>query len=153
MGILDRFKKTDVKTKPSSAPADAGELEIKKKEPVVKKDVPVKTEATIENDIKSQKEKRASQSFGVLIKPLITEKSTDLGQFNQYVFAVNKQANKIQIAQAIEERYGVKPLKVNIVNYRGKAVRYGRTLGRTSDWKKAIIILPAGKNIKIHQGV
>ncbi|OGY44415.1 MAG: 50S ribosomal protein L23 [Candidatus Buchananbacteria bacterium RIFCSPHIGHO2_02_FULL_40_13] len=84
---------------------------------------------------------------------MITEKATNLGQKNQYVFAISNKANKIQIAQAIEARYGVKPIKVNVLNISGKVVRRGRQIGRTKDWRKAVITLPAGKNIQIHEGV
>ncbi|MDO8669150.1 MAG: 50S ribosomal protein L23 [Candidatus Buchananbacteria bacterium] len=96
---------------------------------------------------------RASKLHGILIRPLITEKATNLGQSNKYVFEVSNQANKIQVAQAIEAKYGVKPVKVNVLNNLGKIVRHGRNTGKTKDWKKAIVTLPEGKNIKIHEGV
>lgn len=90
---------------------------------------------------------------GILVRPIITERSSSLAAFNQYVFAVKTGVNKIQVAQAIEARYGVKPVRVNLLNNFGKSVRYGRSLGRTKDWKKAIITLPAGKSIQIQEGV
>jgi len=100
-----------------------------------------------------KKIKRHGSAYKVLVKPLITEKASDLGALNKYVFAVKKDANKIEVAKAIDEVYGIKPLSVNIIKMKGKNVRYGRTSGRKKDWKKAIITLPAGKTIKIYEGV
>lgn len=98
-------------------------------------------------------EKSGDSIFGVLIRPIITEKSSDLGQLNKYVFEVSANANKIQISQAIKSRYGVKPIDINIINNRGKLVRYGRTFGKQKNWKKAIITLPKDKSIQIYEGV
>ncbi|MDD5290652.1 MAG: 50S ribosomal protein L23 [Patescibacteria group bacterium] len=89
----------------------------------------------------------------MLLKPLVTEKATNLGVLNKYVFAVSQKANKIEIAEAIEAVYGVRPVKVNIMRAEGKTIRSGRTFGRRKDWKKAIVALPAGKTIKIYEGV
>ena len=76
----------------------------------------------------------------IIIKPLITEQGMHFANTrNAYSFEVNKKANKIQITKAIEDRYGVLPSKVNIVNNRGRSVRYGRSTGTTKAWKKAII--------------
>jgi large subunit ribosomal protein L23 len=88
-----------------------------------------------------------------LIKPLITEKAANVGSLNKYMFAVKKTANKIEVAKAINEVYGIMPDDVNIINVRGKKVRYGRIAGVRSDWKKAIITLPKGKTINIYEGV
>lgn len=89
---------------------------------------------------------------GVLIRPLITEKSAFLGPNRQYVFAVKRSANKIQVAKAIMSRYQIKPESVNIIRNSGKKVRYGRSLGRTKDWKKAIVTLPEGASIEVNEG-
>ncbi len=112
--------------------------------------VPVKQDA---KKPAGQVKQPGQSTFGILIRPLITEKATNLGRLNQYVFEVSSEANKIQIAQAIFERYGVKPTKVNIINNLGKRVRYGRNWGRRKDWTKAVITLPAGQTIAIHEGV
>ncbi|MEA3449868.1 MAG: 50S ribosomal protein L23 [Patescibacteria group bacterium] len=89
----------------------------------------------------------------MLVRPLITEKAANLGSEDKYVFAVNKNANKIEIAKAINEVYGIKPIAVNIVRVGGKKVRHGRVQGRRKDWKKAIVTLPKGKTINIYEGV
>jgi len=87
------------------------------------------------------------------LKPLVTEKATNLGVLNKYVFAVSPKANKIEIAEAIEAVYGVKPVSVNVMRAEGKTIRSGRTFGKRKDWKKAIVALPQGKTIKIYEGV
>ena len=104
-----------------------------------------------------EKTKKPVRTYGnahkILVKPLITEKAANLGVLNKYVFAVGIDANKIEIAKAIEEVYGIKPVSVNIINIEGKNVRYGRKTGRRKDWKKAIVMLPKGKTINIYEGV
>ncbi|MCU0679217.1 MAG: 50S ribosomal protein L23 [Planctomycetes bacterium] len=94
-----------------------------------------------------------SQAYRILIKPLVTEKAANLGAENKYVFAVAPSANKIEITKAVTQVYGIKPISVNIVRVKGKKVRYGRIRGERKDWKKAIIMLPAGKSINIYEGV
>lgn len=95
----------------------------------------------------------AENLSGILVRPIVTEKSANLAQNNQYVFEVSVKANKIQIAQAIELKYGVKPIKVNITKRLGKTVRSGRNTGKTKDRKKAVVMLPEGKSIQVHEGV
>jgi len=78
----------------------------------------------------------------------VTEKSTNLSSLNQYVFKVHPQADKLQIKVAVEEQYKVKVVQVNLVNLKGKMRRFGKTLGRRSDWKKAYVALAEGETIK-----
>ena len=94
-----------------------------------------------------------SLAFKILIKPLITEKSAIAESKNKYSFIVIKSANKNQIKTAIFEVYGVKPSQVNVANIEGRRVRFGRSMGKRNDYKKAIITLPEGKTIDIHSGV
>lgn len=84
----------------------------------------------------------------ILIRPLITERTTDLMTEGKYVFVVDKRANKIQIADAVKEVFNVKVEKVNTVNVRGKTKRMGRTAGKTASYKKAIVKLAAGETIE-----
>ncbi len=100
-------------------------------------------------------EVRASygNAYRILVKPLVTEKVSNLGVLNKYVFAVAPEANKIEIAKAVKEVYGIKPVGVNIINRLGKKARYGRISGWRKDWKKAIVTLPKGQTIKIYEGV
>lgn len=96
---------------------------------------------------------RTRLSHGIIIAPLVTEKSARLTEAHQYGFIVARRANKIQIAHAIKERYGVTPVAVNVANYDGKKVRYGRMSGVRSAWKKAIVTVPADATLNIYEGV
>lgn len=104
-------------------------------------------------DGKSETKRKYDQAYRWIVKPLVTEKATVLNTLNQYVFAVAKEANKIEVAKAIESIYGVKPVAVNMLRVSGKNVRFGRTKGKRKDWKKAVVTLPAGKSIKVYEGV
>lgn len=97
--------------------------------------------------------KEIGKTSGVLVKPLITEKSSYLSPYGQYIFEVALRTNKVEIAKAIERAYGVKPVSVNIIRVRGKRVRYGKTLGVTKKWKKAIVTLKPGDKIEVYEGV
>ncbi len=77
----------------------------------------------------------------IIVAPVITEKSNDMLQEGKYTFKVNKKATKIEIANAVEKLFNVKVLKVNTMNVNGKKKRVGYHLGKTSDWKKAIVTI------------
>ncbi len=94
-----------------------------------------------------------STAYKVLLKPLVTEKSAIAESKNKYSFVVSRNANKNQVREAVAEIYGVKAVKVNIINTDGRPMRFGRSMGRRSDYKKAIVTLPAGSTIDIHAGV
>ena len=87
----------------------------------------------------------------IIIRPLITEKTTILMGEGKYVFQVAKAANKIQIAQAIAEIFKVKVVSVNTINVEGKKKRMGRFVGKRSDYKKAIVKLAAGQTIEFFE--
>jgi len=96
--------------------------------------------------------------MNILIKPIITEKMTDLGQkLNRYGFMVHKEANKVQIKKAVEELYGVEVASVNTINYAGKnKSRYTKTgliNGRTNATKKAIITVAKGETIDFYSNI
>ena len=77
----------------------------------------------------------------VIIKPIITEKSNDLIQSGKYTLKVNKKATKVDIKRACEKLFDVKVLNVNTVSVKGKDKRVGRSVGKTSDWKKAVVTI------------
>ena len=85
----------------------------------------------------------------ILIRPLITEKSTQLMEEGKYVFVVAKKANKID--KAVAEVFNVKVANVNTVNVSGKVKRMGRFVGKRSDYKKAIVKLAPGETIEFFQ--
>ncbi|MBE6854129.1 MAG: 50S ribosomal protein L23 [Ruminococcus sp.] len=92
----------------------------------------------------------------IVLKPVITEKSMDLLPDGKYTFKVAKDANKLEIKQAVETLFGVEVLKVNTVNCRGRQKRVGRFVGSTASWKKAIVTVnpnpTAGKDGKKRKG-
>ena len=87
----------------------------------------------------------------ILIRPLITEKSTQLMEEGKYVFVVAKKANKIEIAKVVAQVFNVKVANVNTVNVSGKVKRMGRFVGKRSDYKKAIVKLAPGETIEFFQ--
>ncbi len=90
----------------------------------------------------------------IVIKPIITEKSMSGLQDSKYTFKVAKNANKIEIARAVEELFGVKVAKVNTMNVRGRMKRMGLHSGYTASWKKAIVTLtPDSKTIEFFDGM
>ncbi len=165
MGLLDRFKPKHE------------QLEPKKPRHVVKKEKddeatkafaavpaadrdgaviapkPTKSEAEAKSQASAKKADRPeavlTKAARTLLHPVITEKSSRLGALRQYVFAVNPAATKIDVRRAVETTYGVRPIRVQTMKVRGKAVRYGRSLGTTRNWKKAIVTLPVGKSIDV----
>lgn len=89
----------------------------------------------------------------VLRRPVVTEKSTLLLGLNKYVFEVAKDANKIQVKEAVEKAFDVHVRAVNVATVRGKMRRMGRNMGRNPDWKKAVVTLRAGERIAFFEGV
>ena len=94
----------------------------------------------------------------VLIRPLITEKMTNLSAGkSKYGFLVNPKSNKIQIAKAVEEKFNVHVLSVKTINHPGKTKtqfrRSGRFSGKTSSSKKAIVTLKEGESIELFEEV
>lgn len=88
------------------------------------------------------------QLMGVLIAPHVTEKSSRMMQnHNQYTFRVRRTATKSDIKKAVELMFEVKVDGVQVINEPGKRRRFGKTLGRTQDWKKAYVSLAEGQAI------
>jgi len=86
----------------------------------------------------------------IIIAPVITEKSNMGIQEGKYTFEVNKKATKIEIASAVEKLFEVKVLKVNTMTVKGKTKRVGRNVGKTSDWKKAIVTIDTNPGEKTY---
>jgi large subunit ribosomal protein L23 len=90
----------------------------------------------------------------IVKRPIVTEKSTQLlQQGNHYVFEVASDANKIQIARAVEVLFSVKVTKVRTFNILGKERRMGWRKGQRPSWKKAIVTLKEGQTIPVIEGV
>jgi large subunit ribosomal protein L23 len=89
----------------------------------------------------------------IIKRPILTEKMTSLAEQRQYAFKVDLDANKIEIAKAIEKRFSVKVISVRTARCRGKHktqfTKKGRFEGFRASWKKAIVTLDKGQNIDL----
>ena len=88
----------------------------------------------------------------VLIRPVVSEKSYEQIQTNQYTFRVHKDAHKTQIRQAVEELFKVHVEGVNVLKVQAKPKRRGQSKGIRPGWKKAIVQLREGETIEIFEG-
>ena len=97
----------------------------------------------------------ATKAYDIIKRPIITEQSMEAAAAKKYTFEVAKTANKIEIAKAVEEIFGVKVEKVNTLNMKGKTKRMGRyPEGRRPNWKKAMVTLTAdSKTIEFFEGM
>ena len=93
--------------------------------------------------------------YKVIIRPIATEKTTyQASELNQYVFEVDRSANKIEIKRAIEAIYGVTVERVNVMNMPAKVNQRGsRRITRRSPWKKAVVTVAAGQRLDLFEGV
>jgi large subunit ribosomal protein L23 len=92
--------------------------------------------------------------YEVIRRPILTEKNTRLmEQENQYTFEVAREANKIQVKEAVELAFGVHVLDVRTLIVPGKPRRRGRVLGTSKPWKKAVVTLRPGDRIDIFEGI
>ena len=94
-------------------------------------------------------------AYDIIKRPIITERSMAGTEMKRYTFEVAKDANKIEIAKAIEEIFGVKVAKVNTLNMQGKEKRQGRwPAGRRASWKKAMVTLTSdSKSIELFENM
>ena len=155
MGILDKITgksatpdtKEAKKTAKTEAVAEVAEVKAEKA-------VETKSEEKAEKkSVKKVKTETKASVLGVLLAPIVTEKSALGEQYNKYTFAVETSTTKNEIKKAVESRYGIKPVAVNIVTNEGKYKRYGRFWGQRKDTKKAIVTLPKGKSINVYEAV
>lgn len=157
MGLLDRFRKK----RKTEGREEKPETAKKRDEPAKAKFTPLEVAPGIRpapvkpKEVRSKRQKRqdTKDAYRVLIRPVLTERSSDLGMYNQYVFEVSPRTNKIEVKKAIKSLYGIEPVAVNILNQSGKFTQYGRSRGYTKNWKKAIVTLKEGDKIEIYQGV
>ncbi len=94
---------------------------------------------------------------GIIYRPIVTEKSTKLQDKRQYVFEVDLNANKVDIARAVSKKFTVTVMNVRTVNYRGKTktqlTKKGKFSGKTSKFKKAIVTIKEGEKIEFFENV
>lgn len=174
MGFFDRFKPKHgqeakkprhvVSEKDAKSAAEAAKKKLFQAVPSAEVAKPDRAQAASSEASKTETGDRAKAPAGksvklkgdtglahrILIKPITTEKSSRLGSDNQYVFSVHPDASKQSVRQAVQAVYGVRPSRVNTSRVIGRSVRYGRAVGRTKAWKKAVVRLPEGKSIDIY---
>ena len=94
-------------------------------------------------------------AYDIIKRPIVTEQSMMEAANKKYTFEVAKDANKIEIAKAVEEIFGVEVAKVNTLNMKGKTKRVGQyPAGRRNNWKKAMVTLTAdSKTIEFFEGM
>jgi large subunit ribosomal protein L23 len=93
------------------------------------------------------------RSFEILLRPVITEKSTDMHENGRYTFEVARDATKLEIRGAVETAFDVDVVKVTTLNVRGKTKRLGPRQVSLRSWKKAVVTLAQGDRIEIFEGV
>lgn len=151
MGLLDRWQKKEKSTEATkSAPVQKTD---KTEKPKVNEEKSAPKTKEVKKEIKKSGKTASILSNKIILRPVVTEKSAGMEGQNKYSFYVDIRASKFQIKRAIQEVYGVAPIAVNVINVDGKKVRFGRTLGRRSAFKKAVVTLPQGKTITPHEGV
>jgi large subunit ribosomal protein L23 len=93
-------------------------------------------------------------ALAVVLRPMITEKATRLGGDNKYMFEVRRDANKVQIKEAVEKGFDVKVMDVNVMIMKGKPHRVrGNRIKHRPDWKKAVVTLAPGDKIELFEGI
>jgi len=139
MGLLDKWTKKQEKE----------QLEATEK----KTEAPVESTKKVAKKVTKRVSKKNSIAYRIIVQPIVSEKATTQEMQGKYVFAVKASATKEDVKNAVEQLYGVRPKKVRTMMFEGKRVRFGQTRGKRSDWKKAIVVLPKGHTIHIHEGV
>lgn len=160
MSIFDRFsskKGKDSKGAPKAKRVDDAEKKAfaavpSGKEAPVKEKEAEPTEKKKEGAAATPSKKvvvTAGPGNHIIVRPLVTEKSSRVSSLRQYIFEIRPTATKVDVRNAVHQLYGVRPTGVQISNVRGKAVRYGRTWGKTIKRRKAMVTLPEGKSIDV----
>jgi large subunit ribosomal protein L23 len=101
----------------------------------------------------NKSKKGTGNAYKILIKPVVTEKATNLVAENKYAFVVANDANKIEIAKSVKAIYDVDVLDVNIIRVNGKKVTRGRIRGKRNDFKKAVVTIAKGQSLSLYEGV
>lgn len=140
MGILNKWTKKKEKEQLAAVEASNPEVATEEATPAPTKQAPKKVVIS-------------GGKRHVILKPLVSEKALMNEGTGVYTFVVSPEATKVEIKEAVNDLYGVMPATVRTMNFEGKRLRFGRYKGRRSDWKKAVVSLPKGQSISIHEGV
>jgi len=153
MSFLDRFTSRQGKATPQAPKAADKKATVKAKDETAKKAAfkAVPSGESAEKKVATTTVQKAStdQAYRILLAAAVTEKSTRLSRQSQIMFHVAPTATKMDVRNAVQQVYGVRPIAVNMVRLPGKILRYGRTKGRQVARKKAIVTLPPGKSIDV----
>lgn len=141
MGILDRFTKTEPNVKKAVSKKKTGSKAV-----AVVENTPATAASTTPKNV-------SVLAARVFLHPLVTEKSAIAESHNTYSFVIRRSATKRDVARAFLELYGAKAVSVRVMNVDGRVTRFGKSMGRRSDYKKALITVKAGTNVNIHEGV
>ncbi len=147
MKFLDRFKKEKKKAAPKPKKEKLEKKVERKPEKKPEKKLEEKKVQPKEEKVKERKLK--IETHRILKEPQITEKATDLGKENKYVFKVFSKANKVEIKKSVEDLYGVDVLTVRIIKIPPKSRRLGKTKGQRKGYKKAIVKVKRGQKIEL----
>lgn len=159
MGLLDRWakKKTEEQLAAGEAKAETVEKAVASETPAKAKKAPAAKKAAAKKKEPSSAPASSAPLKGsmyrVVVAPVVSEKAARHEQEGIYTFLVDRHATKHHIRQAIKELYGVAPIRVSVENIEGKRVRFGRSMGRRADFKKAFVKIPKGTSITVHEGV
>jgi large subunit ribosomal protein L23 len=91
--------------------------------------------------------------YDVILRPVVTEKSTQSSEYNKVVFMISPTASKTDVRQAVETIFDVKVDKVNTINIKGKTKRFRGKAGKRNDIRKAIVTLKQGEQIDLAAGL
>ena len=158
MAILKRSKDAAAKETKEEKKAPAKKKAAAKK-PAASSAAPKKTrqtssKAAAEKKAPAKKKVVASgDAYRVLMRPIVTEKSAKLASEGVYTFQVAPGVGKVHVRQAVKALYGAQPVRVNILNQKGKRVRFGKTRGQRNHWRKAYVYLKKGQHIDVYEGV
>lgn len=141
MSILDKITGKKITSQTTDDKVVSGE----KKTEEVKKEA-VKSE----KKVKKTKTETNNPVYGILISPIVTEKTAKDEAQAKYTFLVNDSATKLQIKKAFLTRYGLEPIKINVVNNLGKIKRFGGRYGKRKDFRKAIVTLAKGQSVNVY---
>ena len=89
----------------------------------------------------------------ILLRPVLTEKTTEMQEGGRYTFEVVRSATKLDVKRAVEEAFGVDVVKVNTMNVKGKRKRFGPKFVSQRPRKKAVVTIESGQSITIFEGV
>jgi len=156
MGILDKIigkKSNEAEKKSEKKPEKpvAAQVAKEKKKTAAKKEEKMKPKSEVAKRKVEKKEDNIAHR--ILLEPIISEKSTEMGANNKYIFKVIQKASKHEVKEAIEGYYGVQVTKVNTVKILPKKRMHGRTVGYKKGFKKAVVTLRQGDTIGLAEGV